>query len=208
MIALITGFAALPGKVNPSAVIAHRLNDSEISGLKVVGVEVPENFYELPNIARSLVIKFDPAVVLSMAWDNIPLVKVEKVALNVMYSLLDGEEVSDHFGHKPMGEEIVRGGPVAYWSTIPAEAIVEAERGEGIAATVSYLAHTHCFNTLLYSFLHVVNSAGKRTLVGHLYVPPIPEMLMRGGTRWDLERELDALKTALTTCALELQGKD
>jgi pyroglutamyl-peptidase len=202
--AILTGFEAWGGRMNPSGIIARELDGTNIGKLRVVGIVLPENFYKLPQMIRSIIRKHDPSVVIGTGWDFISKVKVEKVGLNVMNSNFGDRVVPDNYGQKPSGEKIVDTGPTALDSTFPAEKIVERLNDKGIPAFISYHAGTHCCNTVMYSSLYALKSLGANALSGFIHIPPVDEMKLESSNRFStmpLSREKEAISVALRECS-------
>jgi pyroglutamyl-peptidase len=213
MRALLTGFEGWAGKINPSGIIAKKLNNKRLDGLEVFGRELPEDFYKLPKLLSKLILEIKPEIRIGTGWDYISKVKVERVALNFMNSTFGDEIVPDNYGQKPVGENIVKRGPLSLPATLPAEAIVENLKKEGIPSFVSYHAGTHCCNTVMYSLAYNTTVAttmnrrnkSKKTpnpIAGFIHIPPVPEMNVeqRGATPMELEKEIKAITIALETC--------
>jgi pyroglutamyl-peptidase len=204
MRALLTGFEGWKGNVNPSGIIAKNLNDKELNGLKIIGRQLPEDFYKLHEVLRDLIREVKPEIVIGTGWDYVSKIKVERVALNVMNSVFGDEVVPDNYGHKPAGEKVIERGPVSLLATLPAEKIVENVNKSSIPAFASYQAGTHCCNTVMYSVLYNTIGGGRKSgkVAGFIHIPPIPEMNVKKGDvePMDLEKESKAITIALETC--------
>ncbi len=210
MEALLTGFEGWAGRLNPTGKIANEIDGKSIDGMKIIGRELPEDFYRLPTTLRDLIRQFEPDVIVGIGWDYISKIKVEKIGVNVRNSTFGEEIVPDNYGNKPLGEEIVPGGATAIRATFPAEQIVVDLNKAGIPAYVSYNAGTHCCNTVMYSALHHLRSAGLQgSIAGFIHVPPTPEMGVKktGITPMDYNMEREAIQKALETCAVYLKSQ-
>ncbi|MEM3638164.1 MAG: hypothetical protein QXX17_01775 [Conexivisphaerales archaeon] len=202
---LITGFEAWAGNKNPSGMVAEELNGSVIDGAEVVGKVLPEDFYALPKLARKLVDEVRPDCVISTGWDYTKAIRVEKVALNVMNSFFADSVVPDNYGNKPRDEPIIKGGPLALGSTLPADEIVKELNDAGIPAILSYHAGTHCCNTAMYSFLH----ADIVKISGFIHVPPLPDMIKNpkiDTITMPIGQQKRAIEIAVRVCARHLSS--
>ncbi|MGI0079803.1 MAG: hypothetical protein ACRECH_09265 [Nitrososphaerales archaeon] len=208
MRALLTGFEGFASKSNPSGMIARDLDGKVVGDLEIVGRQLPENFYTLSEILRELISEVKPKVIISTGWDYISKIKIEKIALNVMNSQFGDKLVPDNSGNSPIGEEIIKKGPLALKATFPAESIQGQVSRAGIPAELSYHAGTHCCNTVMYSALYHSQRLRPDIVCGFMHVPPIPEMKVRGGgsSAMSLSRETDAIERALIACGRKLQS--
>lgn len=200
---LLTGFEAWAGKINPSGMIAKRLNGARIGELDVVGVELPEDFYRLPRLTGELIRKERPDIIISMGWDYTKQVKVEKVALNIMNSFFGDDVIPDNSGNKPKGEKIFKNGDFAIESSLPAEGIVLALKRSNIPATISYHAGTHCCNTTMYSFLYNLKKLKVKALSGFVHLPPLPEMVSSSylSLSMPFDKQLEAARIVIQACS-------
>lgn len=201
-IALLTGFEAWAGQVNPSGIVAGDLDGIEIDGVKVVGRELAEDFYKLPRIVSKLLREFRPSVVVSTGWDYVSRIKVEKIAVNTMDSVFGNAVVPDNYGNRPSGEPVISKAPLAVRATFPAELIVQNLNKAGVPAMLSYHAGTHCCNTVMFSVLHSLRLSRSRAIAGFMHFPPSPEMNVErpGIEPMSIEGDVEAVKIALRTC--------
>jgi pyroglutamyl-peptidase len=106
----------------------------------------------------------------------------ERVAINV-----DDARIPDNAGAQPVDRPVVRGGPAAYWSTLPIKAIVAALTREGIPAAVSQTAGTFVCNHVFYGLMHALaRTPGVRG--GFVHVPAVPAIAKKGQPRLALPR--------------------
>ena len=98
----------------------------------------------------------------------------ERVAINV-----DDALIPDNAGVKPVDVPIMRGGPAAYWSTLPIKAIVAGLTARGIPSAVSPTAGTFVCNHVFYRLMRaLVRRKGVRG--GFVHVPFLPHQAKRG----------------------------
>src|SRR5579875_3614769 len=127
MKALVTGFEAWAGHMNPGGMIAKELNGRNLDGLDVVSVELPEDFYAIPGLARKYFDELHPNIIISIGWDYTRTVRVEKV-------------VPDNRGNTPKDQPVIKGAPLARRSTLPVDRIVSAIGRSEIPVAGSFYA--------------------------------------------------------------------
>ncbi|MDG6988597.1 MAG: pyroglutamyl-peptidase I [Nitrososphaerota archaeon] len=204
---LLAGFEPWKGSVNPAGAVAKSLDGMTIEGGRVVGVEVPEDFYGLPRITRSLVKEHRPDAVISLGWDYTRAVKVENVAVNMMFAVFGDQLVPDNRGRSPRGVPISKRGPVALRSTLPVRSIVSDLSAAGIPAVESYDAGTHGCNTMMYSFLMAVRKE-RHGVSGHIHLPPTEGVDARFPVeKMELDTERKAIEIAVGSCARSLRRR-
>ena len=164
---LITGFEPFGGdRRNPSAEIAQALAGTQIGGCTIVGAVLPCVFGKSWRVLRGLVRKHRPELVICLGLAATRTeITPERVAINV-----DDARIPDNAGRQPVDRPIVRGGPTAYWSTLPIKAIVVAVQRRGIAASVSSSAGTFVCNHVFYGLLHDLRRS-RSVRGGFIHVP-------------------------------------
>jgi pyroglutamyl-peptidase len=157
---LVTGFEPFGGeRLNPSAEIAQALDGRDIAGRKVIGAVLPCSFGDSRRVLLRLMRKYDPELIVctGQAGGRAHLTP-ERVAINC-----DDARIPDNRGAQPCDAPIARGGPAAYWSTLPIKAIVAALQARGLPASVSQTAGTYVCNHVFYALMHeLARSAGRR----------------------------------------------
>jgi pyroglutamyl-peptidase len=94
----------------------------------------------------------------------------------------------------------VRGGPAAYFATLPIKAIVAALRATGLPASVSQTAGTFVCNHVFYGLMHAV--AGRDDVkAGFIHIPYLPEQAARhpGAASMSLEQMIEGIRVAIRT---------
>ncbi|MEU4406136.1 pyroglutamyl-peptidase I [Streptosporangium sp. NPDC023963] len=164
---LLTGFEPLDGAGNPSWE-AIRL----VPGVRTA--LLPCAFGGALEHLRAAVAEHDPAVVVCVGQaGGRPDVTVERVAVN-----LDDARIPDCAGRRPIDEPVVRGGPAAYFSTLPVKACVAAARAVGVPASVSQSAGTFLCNHLFYGLMHMIATERPAIRGGFVHVPFSPEQVL------------------------------
>lgn len=191
---LLTGFEPFDGEsVNPSWLIASALDGETIAGTRVTAVRLPTEFRASLRALRAALRRHAPvmAVSLGQAGGRAGL-SIERVAINV-----DDARIPDNAGARPVDVPVVRGGPAAYFSTLPVKAIVAALRADGVPAEVSQTAGTFVCNHVFYGLQHAL--AGTRVRSGFVHVPCVPEQVARrpGTPSLPLATMIDGVRTVL-----------
>jgi pyroglutamyl-peptidase len=172
---LVTGFEPFGGAdVNPSQRLVEALAADPPDGLELTAAVLPvawaragaELLRALETTRPELVICFGQA-------DGRADVEVERFALN----LDDGR---DDEGESRRAE-IAVDGPVAYRSSLPVDAIVEALRADGIPAAASRDAGGYLCNHVFYVLMHALEERGG-TRGGFVHMPLLPEQALDRST--------------------------
>ncbi|HVU31998.1 MAG TPA: pyroglutamyl-peptidase I [Opitutaceae bacterium] len=155
---LITGFEPFGGDTrNPSQEIARALDGRVIAGGRIVGAVLPCAFGSSVRALRALIRRERPDVVIALGLANTRQeITPERIAIN-----LDDARIRDNAGRQPADRPVVRGGPAAYWSTLPVKPIVAALAKQGFPASVSHSAGTFVCNHVFYALLHDVHRSGE-----------------------------------------------
>jgi pyroglutamyl-peptidase len=194
---LVTGFEPFGDEsVNPSQEIARQLHGLQVGAHRVVAGLLPCVFGGSRMELRRLIKQHRPTVVICLGLAaGRREVTPERVALNI-----DDARIADNAGKQPLDRPVVRGGPAAYWSTLPIKAIVEALQARRIPATVSQTAGTFVCNHVFYGLMHDLArpSAGKLMRGGFIHVPALP-VTGRKRPSLPLETSVEAVLTAIET---------
>src|SRR6478736_1514372 len=191
---LLTGFEPFGGgKLNPTAAIARELDGREIAGHVVQGAVLPCVFGKSATELKRLLRRHRPALVICLGLADGRLgITPERVAINV-----DDARIPDNAGRRPVDRPVVRGGPAAYWSTLPIKAIAERLHRAGIPAAVSQTAGTFVCNHVFYALMHEL--ARRRTKIrgGFIHVPCQPEQAKQGQPSLALDTMRQAVELAI-----------
>ncbi|MEU9833455.1 pyroglutamyl-peptidase I [Streptosporangium sp. NPDC048047] len=196
MTVLLTGFEPFDGDtVNPSWE-AVRL----VPGVRAV--QVPCVFGAAVDRLREAVAEHDPRVVVCVGQAGGRAdVTVERVAVN-----LDDARIPDNAGRQPIDEPVVRGGPAAYFATLPVKACVAAARAVGVPASVSQSAGTFVCNHLFYGLMHLIATERPDIRGGFVHVPFAPgQVLDRAAPSMPPALVAEAL-AAIVTAASFMEG--
>mgnify|MGYP000856018119 FL=1 len=168
---LVTGFEPFGGEViNPSGEIARQLHGTVIGGHRVVGTLLPCVFGAALTELKKQISSTKPALIICVGQaGGRAEITPERVAINV-----GDARLPDKAGRQPVDRPVVRGGPAAYWSTLPIKAIVVELRRQGIPAAVSQTAGTFVCNHVFYGLMHALRRQ-RRVRGGFIHVPLLPE---------------------------------
>jgi pyroglutamyl-peptidase len=192
---LVTGFEPFAGHaLNPSAEVAKALDGRRIGACVVCSAVLPVHHVEAARDVGALLDEHRPRAVvhLGLAAGRARLA-LERVAVNVM-----DFEVEDASGYRARGEPCVAGGPAAYFSTLPLDAMLAAVLADGVPAYVSNTAGTYLCNQTLYTTLHRIATERRPTLAGFVHLPLSPAMVAASGL------EQPSLDPGLAVRALEV----
>lgn len=189
---LVTGFEPFEGaSVNPSGEIARQLHGTVVGGHRVVGALLPCVFGAAITELRRQIRASKPALILCVGQaGGRAEITPERVAINV-----DDARIPDNAGRQPVDRPVVRGGPAAYWSTLPVKAIVADLRRRGIPAAVSQTAGTYVCNHVFYGLMHELRR--KKVRGGFIHVPFLPEQAAAGQASLTLETMTAAIGAAV-----------
>jgi pyroglutamyl-peptidase len=167
---LLTGFEPFGGeKNNASQEIARQLHGTVVCRHRVEGALLPCVFGESIRELKRHLQRIRPGVVICVGQAGGRLaITPERVAINV-----DDARIADNAGAQPVDRPVVRGGPAAYWSTLPVKAIAGRLREAGLPAEVSQTAGTFVCNHVFYGLMHAL-AATPGVRGGFIHVPWLP----------------------------------
>lgn len=97
-------------------------------------------------------------------------ISIERIAIN----LLDFRK-PDNAGRKTTDRPIVRGGPAAYFTTLPVRAMWRAVRQAKVPVELSQDAGSYLCNQVTYCLLHHLATSGQTAIAGFIHLPSLPE---------------------------------
>jgi pyroglutamyl-peptidase len=199
---LVTGFEPFGGDtINPSALAAQALDGRLVAGRRVTGAVLPCVFGKSLTALRREIQRWQPELVICAGEaGGRGDICVERVAINI-----EDATIADNAGHQPVDHPVVRGGPAAYWSTLPIKAVVAALGKAGLPAAVSQSAGTFVCNHVFYGLMRTL-ARTRKIRGGFIHVPYLPEQARRAADGSpslpldELVRGLEiAIRTSLTT---------
>ena len=172
---LITGFEPFGGDaLNPSWLVAQALDGQVIGGARVVAAQLPCVFAQaLPALEAALLAQ-QPNWVLALGLaGSRSAISVERVSVN----LVDAR-IPDNAGAQPTDEPVLAGGPAAYFTGLPAKAIVADLQQAGHPAELSHSAGSFVCNQVFYGLMQML-TAQPGVVGGFIHLPPLPEQADR-----------------------------
>lgn len=164
---LVTGFDPFGGATINPAYEAVKLLPDQIAGAEIIKVEIPTVFGKGPAAVCAAIAEYQPDFVLSIGQaGGRAFMNVERVGIN-----LRDARIPDNDKRQPMDEPIVQDGPAAYFTTLPAKAMVKKMKEHGIPAAISYTAGTYVCNDVMYSVLHELATKYPGVKGGFIHVP-------------------------------------
>jgi pyroglutamyl-peptidase len=175
---LLTGFEPFGSHaVNPSGEIAKALDGREIGDCRVRSMVLPVHHAEAATVVARTITEGEPVAVIHLGLaGGRARIALERVALNVM-----DYELPDASGYRATGEPCVPGGPPAYFSTLPLQAMLQALLAVGVPAYLSNTAGTYLCNQTMYTTRHAIERAGRGPVAGFMHLPLLPSMVAAGG---------------------------
>ena len=170
---LLTGFEPFGGEmVNPSWEVASALDGEVIGGATVVAVQLPCVFALALGALDAARQAHQPRWVLALGLaGSRSAISVERVAVN-----LADARIPDNAGAQPVDMPVVAGGPAAYFTGLPAKAIVAGLQQAGYRAELSHTAGSYVCNQVFYGLMHALSlGAGSGVRSGFIHLPPLPE---------------------------------
>ena len=189
---LITGFDPFGGEnINPSWEAVKELPD-HIGDWQLTKMEIPTVFGAAADqvIAAAEGLQLNAILCIGQAGGR-ATVTPEVVAIN-----LQEARIPDNIGNQPMNIPVVKGGPAAYFATVPVREMVQAIQAASIPAALSYSAGTFVCNDVLYRLLHHFD--GTATQAGFIHVPYLPHQAKQNHPSLPQEKIVEALQLAIS----------
>src|SRR5262245_61850959 len=151
MKALVTAFDAFGGDaVNASHEAVSRL-PARIGGMTVVTMQLPTSFSRALTQLRAAIAREALDIVLCVGLSADPTaINIELVAWK-----LDDASLRDNDGANAKDRQVVRGGPAAYFSTLPVRKIVMQLVAKKIPCDPSMSAGAFVCNHVFYALMHL-----------------------------------------------------
>ncbi|BDI30048.1 pyrrolidone-carboxylate peptidase [Capsulimonas corticalis] len=186
---MLTGFEPFhDNAVNPSQLIAERLNGETIGNARVVSLTLPVVFGEDTRRVFAAIDEWKPSVVISLGLSaGIGSIDVEMFAVN--HRIADGSKALP-----PIAED----GPAAYFSTLPIDPICAAieERAHLPVRRHGYAGSFLC-NHILYQTLRHIETHKIDCRAGFLHLPQATENSAKGQPSLPLEQMIAGVRIAI-----------
>ncbi|MBL0165027.1 MAG: pyroglutamyl-peptidase I [Xanthomonadales bacterium] len=175
-VVLVLGFEPFAGEtINPSAEIAGQLDGLAIGGHQLVSSVLPVSFAEAPMQLAELLDRHHPELVIALGQaGGRKQISFERVAIN----LIDAR-IADNTGLQPIDVEVLRGGPGAYFSSLPLKAMQADLQALGVPSSLSLSAGSFVCNQVFYWLAHLLASEHPQARGGFIHVPWLPEQAER-----------------------------
>ena len=200
---LLTGFEPFGGEaVNPSQEIVRALDGATIAAHRVVGSVLPVSFAATVPMLEDLVERHRPMLVLALGQaGGRSELSLERIAVN----LVDAR-IADNDGLQPIDVPVVAGAPAAYFTNLPAKAIVAELRTRGIPAAPSLSAGSFVCNQVFFALAHLLATRLPEARGGFVHVPWLPQQAARqpGQPSMALATMIEGIHAAIE-CALAVQ---
>jgi len=201
---LLTGFEPFGTfPINPSGEVAKALDGRAFGAEIVRSVVLPVHHREAAAAVARLVDDTPPRAIVHVGLAGARArIALERVAVNVM-----DFEIADNAGYRATGEPCVPGGPVAYFSTLPLGAMLEALTADGVPAYLSSTAGTYLCNQTMYTTRHLLDRRALAIPAGFIHLPQSAAMVAASGLdqpSMDLPLMIRAIETALRVTAASL----
>lgn len=189
---LITGFDPFGGEnINPSWEAVKELPD-HIGDWQITKMEIPTVFGAAADQVIAAAEGLQPNAILCIGQaGGRATVTPEVVAIN-----LQEARIPDNLGNQPMNIPVVKGGPAAYFATVPVREMVQAIQTANIPAALSYSAGTFVCNDVLYRLLHHFD--GTATQAGFIHVPYLPQQAKENQPSLPQDKIVEALTLAIS----------
>ncbi|MED4750896.1 pyroglutamyl-peptidase I [Brevibacillus choshinensis] len=193
---LVTGFDPFGGEtMNPAWESVKRLKEGSSADYKLEVRQIPTVFDKSLKYLKEAIKETSPDIVFCIGQaGGRPDITIERVAINV-----NDARIPDNEGSQPIDTEVVEGGPVAYWSTLPIKAIVKELREKGVPASVSQTAGTFVCNHIFYGLMHTISTLNPSIRGGFIHIPYLPEQAARlvGQPSMAVETIVQGLRVAI-----------
>ena len=201
---LLTGFEPFGEfTTNPAGEVAKALDGRAFGSEVVRSAVLPVHHAGAASAVSRLVDELAPRAIVHLGLaGGRARIALERVAVNVM-----DFEIADNAGYRASGEPCVAGGPVAYFSTLPLGAILEALVAEGVPAYLSNTAGTYLCNQTMYTTRHLLERRGLAIPAGFIHLPQSAAMVAASGLdqpSMDLPLMIRAIETALRVMTASL----
>lgn len=190
---LLTGFDPFGGEsLNPSWEAVRRLHGRILRGHEIVAAQLPTCFDTSRKRLQALLRQHKPQLVICVGQaGGRSRLSLERIAINI-----DDARIPDNAGRQPVDRPIVRGGPAAYFSTLPIKAQLQALLQAGIPAEISQTAGTFVCNHVFYGLMHVLRDT-PQVRGGFVHIPFLPQQAVAhaGAPSLALETIVTGLET-------------
>lgn len=194
---LITGFDPFGGEtVNPSFEAVKLLPDF-VGENSLFKLELPTVFRKAPALLEETIRRLQPQIVLCVGQaGGRKGITPEQIAINFRCC-----STPDNEGNVLAPCPVIPGGPDAYFTRLPIEAILTDLKDAGIPSYRSLSAGSFVCNDVMYSLLHLITTSFPTVMGGFVHVPFIPAQVMdKDAPSMELPEIKKALEIILRAC--------
>lgn len=168
---MVTGFGRfLKNENNPTKEVLKLLPKS-IYGNPILSVELPVIFNECFDYLKPYIDDFKPdAIIMLGLAGGRNAITPERIAIN-----MNDSSLPDNIGYKPVDQEIIPGGPIAYYSTLKLRMIEAKLQGKSIPVSISNSAGLYVCNNIMYQVLNYIDHNDLKIQAGFVHVPYMDE---------------------------------
>lgn len=169
---LVSGFEPFGGSVlNPSFEVLKRLRSDPLPNLTIDTVVLPVVGGQAPKALIAAVKRTQPSALVMLGESGrAERITIERVAIN-----LRDYRIPDNRGAIVRDRKVVRGGPDAYFATLPLRTMVHAVEAAGVPVELSLSAGSFLCNEVMYAALHHAATRAPRMVAGFVHLPRTPE---------------------------------
>jgi pyroglutamyl-peptidase len=173
---LLTGFEPFGGShINPSEQVVLAIAHDGLAGVELRAGILPVDRTHSAAKALDLIAEFQPDAIVCLGEASRRLaLSIERIGINLM-----DYRIADNSGNLVADEPIVRGGPAAYFVTLPVRAMLAAVREAGVPAELSLSAGAFLCNQVTYEVLHYLATHNLSAPAGFIHLPALPEQAAR-----------------------------
>jgi pyroglutamyl-peptidase len=167
---------------------------------------LPVDSVKAVNWAKTKIQESHPDIFILLGEASLrPVVSIEKVAINWM-----DFRIADNSGKQILDQPVIKGGPAAFFSTLPVNLIQNQLKIDGIPAEISLSAGAYLCNQVFYSSLYYSSLENPKCLCGFIHLPPLPKQVVEKNLispSMSLEDSLNAIILALQVCVRTFQNE-
>ncbi|MDR2772533.1 MAG: pyroglutamyl-peptidase I [Elusimicrobiota bacterium] len=198
---LITGFEPFGGEsINPAQEAVRKFEGRKIADIDIEVRYLPVVHGGCWTKLEGYIKEVKPDIVISVGQASGRLdISLERVAINV-----DDFRIPDNSNKQFIDEPIVKGGPVAYWSTLPIRNALNSLRASGVPASISNTAGTYVCNHLFYRLMDYIAQDNQNIRGGFIHIPFLPEQAAKFPGQqpsMGMETILKGLELIIKACA-------
>lgn len=174
---LVTGFEPFDGNsVNPSEQVVKRLVEyNPIEKVKLETLILPVDQFRAPVLLLNAIDEGNPQAVICLGEAQTrAAISIERVAVNLM-----DFRIADNCGNLVVDEEIIPGGPAAFFTTLPVRDMYDEIKTHGVPVELSLSAGAFLCNQVMYRLLHHLKDRQPQIPAGFIHLPRLPEQAAR-----------------------------